>query len=186
MSIQPAQLAIPTLYDRVAARFLAEGTNVPMAFGWNAASTQLRSDARIVWIPGDQSGNLGRIGAPKYPGQDQLRTLFELVTVEIVTADTTALDDERAQYRSARLLHDAFIRAVHLSAVGTYQITSDGWMSGDRNRRYGAGIRLVLEVQAPITDDALERESLLLDAALLAAYELDHEETISVTRGEPV
>ncbi len=183
MTVPPAQLAVPKLYDDVVARFAAEGIDVPQFFGWNASAQQSLADARIVWIPGDPGGNLGRVGPAKYPSQDQLRTLFELVTIQILASDVTNITDERRQYTAARLLHDALIRAVHLAAVGTYQITLDTWMAGDTARRFGAGIQLVIEVQAPITDQPAG-ESILMDAAMIEAATLDHTETTLVERDQ--
>lgn len=147
--------ALPHLFDAVAARFAAEGTLVPMAFGWRAPAEQIHGTRRIVWIPGDAGGGLGALGAAKWPGQNprSLATLSELCTVEITAFDDITPEDERAQYQAARELFDAWLRAVYLEAHGTYQIVSATWVGGDRARRAGATIRVVFAVQAPIFDE---------------------------------
>lgn len=176
--------AVPALYDRVAARFAAEATNVPMYYGWKEAATQVRDSARLVWVPGDPSGNLGRIGPPKYPSRDQLLTLFEYVTIHGTAAEASDLTDSRAQYQRSRELLDALLRAVHLEAVGTYTVLQNLWygMHADVTRRWGASWKVVLEVQSPIVNDPVSYESVLMDAAEIEAHELDHSETVLVER----
>lgn len=187
--------AVPRLYEAVAARFTTDDVQIPMYFGWKEVSQQVREPTRIVWVPGDFGGSLGKIGPPKYPGKGQLLTLYELVTIHITAADATvttnpdgssshALADSMRQYQRAREVHDLFLRAVHLAAVGTYSVIADQWkgMHEDEMRRWGASIQLVLEVQAPITDEPSAYESLQLDAAELDAIELDHVEIIRVDR----
>jgi hypothetical protein len=176
-------LAVPRLFDAVAAQFAAAGVLVPMYFGWNASSEQLRDAARITWIPGDEQGSLGKIGPPKYPSMDQLRTLYELVTLEITSADITDLTDERRQYQIVRELHDITIAAVHAAATGTYQIISDKWVPGPgkkQARRFGQTLRIVLEIQSPISAGTMDWEARAVTDAVLEAYELDHHETITV------
>lgn len=173
--------ALPHLFDAVAARFTDEGTNVPMAFGWLAPNEQMRTTSRIVWSPGDASGNLGALGAGKYPGGNprQLATLEELCTVEITAADTPSTD-ERKQYQAVRELYDAWLRAVYLAAHGTYRIVSGAWVGGDRARRMGATLRVVIAVQAPVFDEALETEAVEIEAATIDVEQLDVTETVHV------
>lgn len=181
-------LAITTLYDAVAQRFVDDGLTVPMAFGWRSSAqvgvTPLR---RIVWIPGDENGNLGAILPPKYPGFNPLlgarplATLEELVTIEITSYDTTASENERAQYQATRELFDQLIRAVYLAAHGTYRYVSQKWITVRKERRFGAAIRVVLAVQAVIPDAANAIESVSADAvAALNLAELDVTESIVV------
>jgi hypothetical protein len=150
--------AIPRLFDAVVERFALDGTAAMQSMGWRAPAEQVRSGRRIVWIPGDDGGNLGVIAAPKFLGTNprQIATLLELCTVEIYAYDATASANERAQYQAARELYDAWVRAVELAAHGTYQIVSSKWVGGDRTLRAGASIRVVLALQAPIVDAPVE------------------------------
>ncbi|HYG68650.1 MAG TPA: hypothetical protein VD838_13360 [Anaeromyxobacteraceae bacterium] len=176
--------ALPHLFDRVAARFAAEGLDVPMAFGWRAASEQIQGTTRIVWTPGDAGGGLGAIGAARFPGQDPRRPLAQLLeacTVDMFAADPLLGADERAQYQAARTLFDAWFRAVYLEAHGTFKITSATWAGGDRGRRMGASIRVVFTVQAPIFDELTDADAIPLDAAALDVAESDHTEPLTVT-----
>jgi hypothetical protein len=175
-------LALPNLFDRVVARFAAEGTNVPMTFGWLAPFEQLRTNQRITWVPGDESGSLGTIGAPKYPGgqERQLSTLYELCTLHIVAFDPAARSDERAQYQMTRELFDALSRAIYLEAHGTYKLSAAKWVQGDRVLRAGASIRVLLELQAPNTDTALTTETVAIVGASIDDASLDVTETVEV------
>jgi hypothetical protein len=175
--------ALPRLFDAVAARFAAEGLDVPMAFGWRAASEQIQGTTRIVWTPGDAGGGLGAIGPARFPGQSTraLAQLLEACTVDIFAADPLLGADERAQYQAARTLFDAWLRAVYLEAHGTFKIASATWAGGDRGRRMGASIRVVFTVQAPILDELTDAEDIPLDAAALDVAESDHTEPQTVT-----
>lgn len=157
-------LALEHLYDGVVAQMAADAaaqeppaTPVPQPLGWRAPA---RNDhgPRIVWVPGDDaSGALGEVAGAKYPGRDprSLATLHELVTVYLEGVDTSAPEDERAQYKVARLLFDAWFRAAHLVAHGTFAIRSVGWVTGKKERRRGATIRVLLSVEAMVPDAPL-------------------------------
>lgn len=175
--------ALPHLFDRVAARFAADGLDVPMVFGWRAGSEQVQGLTRIVWTPGDAGGGLGAIGPAHFPGQSRraLAQLAEACTVDLFAADPLLGADERAQYQAARVLFDALIRAIYLEAHGTFKIVSATWAGGDRGRRMGASIRVVLTVQAPILDELTDADEIPLDAAALDVAESDHTEPLTVT-----
>lgn len=176
--------AITKLHDDVVAQFAADGTNVPNYFGWRE-SAQHRAGPRIVWIPGDANGSLGALGPARFPGRDPrpLATLFELVTVEISAHNPLAAENERAQYQVVRELFDAWYRAVHLAAHGTFQIVSSNWIAEKKERRHGAALRVVLAVQAMIPDEPAEFAPVDTSAVIDVA-ELDHEETITASPGD--
>lgn len=171
-------LALPYLFDEVSARFTREGTAAYMTFGWLETARQIDTGNRIVWTPGDRGGNVGAVAAAKYPGRNPraLATLEELFTCEITASDPAAPDDERAQYVAARLLYDAWLRAVYLAAVGTFRVVSAEWVGGDRARRHGATIRAVCTVQAVVPDLPIALAPVDAGAAL-AVQELDVTET---------
>jgi hypothetical protein len=176
--------ALPRLFDAVTARFAAEGLPVPMSFGWRTSSEQIQTTRRITWTPGDTNGGLGAVGAARFPGQDPRRPLAQLLeacTVEIFAADEVLGAEERAQYQAARVLFDAWLRAVYLEAHGTFKIVSATWAGGDRGRRMGATIRVVFTIQAPIFDEVTDAEDLALDAATLDVFESDRTEPLTVT-----
>ena len=105
---------------------------------------------------------------------------FALCTVEITAFDDSAPTNERAQYQAVRELFDTWKRAVYLAARGTYQILSTSWVGGDRARRAGATIRVVLSVQAPITDRQVETTAAVPESAAINVAELDASETLTV------
>lgn len=179
--------ALPYLYDRVAERFARDGLDVQMTFGWLKSAEQLTSVKRIVWIPGD-GDNVGSVGPAKYPGGDPraLATLNELCTVEITSADDSDPTDERKQYTATRELYDEWLRAVYLAGRGWYSIVSQRWAGGDRARRLGGTIRVVISVHAPIFDHASGADETIDPArARIDVAELEQTEILQVDKETP-
>jgi hypothetical protein len=188
-------LAITTLFDKVQQRFADElaandgHPRVDMTFGWRApGQVGVVSGTRVVWIPGDESGTLGALLAPKYPGGNPyagkprpIANLDELVTLEITGSDATNPENERAQYEATRLLYDRVVRAVYLAAHGTFRFVSSKWITTRKERRFGAAIRLVLAVQAVIPDELIDITTAPTPAsAAVNVTELDQSETDQV------
>lgn len=150
-------LALERLYFAVRDRFVDEGTAAALVLGWRTPPQHKTSAARIAWVPGDPSGKAGRVGSAKQPGRNPrpLATLFELFTCEISAFDPLAPEDELAQYKAARLLYDAWYRAVYLAAHGTFTVESTEWLETKNERRHGAALRVVCSVQAMIPDAPL-------------------------------
>lgn len=178
-------LAIPALFDAVAARFALDGTNVPLYFGWREHQRQQQGDSRIVCYPGDSNGDMGETLPPRSPGFGNPRPLLnlaELCTWEITgTAPTpTASDDERAQYQATREIYDAWARAVYLAAHGTYEQLSAEWLVERKERRRGATLRVVLAVQAVVPDAPVPIAPIDTSAGLTVDL-LNVTESISIT-----
>lgn len=162
--------ALVRLYDAVVARFALEGsgpespTEVAQSFGWREDPKQKTTAGRIVWRPGDRSFGLGTLVPAKQPGRIDARplaTLGELFTCTISANDPTSPEDETAQYTATRALFDAWYRAVYLAARGTFAIISAEWVTGNpggsiNQRRHGAAIRVVVQLDAAILDAPLE------------------------------
>jgi hypothetical protein len=187
-------LALPRLHDAVVARFALDAavadppvTAPEQPFGWRPVAQQPHGH-RIVWVPGDDSnGDLGELGPAKYPGglPRTLGTLGELFTVYLEAHDITAPENERSQYIASRLLFDAWVRAVHLAASGTFSIVSANWVDSKKERRFGATIRVVAMIEAAIADSAAAIASLTDARALLDVALLDHEEQIEAGDAPP-
>jgi hypothetical protein len=185
-------LALEKLFNDVSARFVTETTAAKNLFGWREPAKQLPTgvtgstpNARICWVPGDdESGGVGDLGPARGPGGNprSLGTLGEVFTVYLIASDPTQPENEFAQYKAARLLFDAWWRAVYLSAHGTLQLTKPKlrWANEKLERRHGAAIRVLLSVDAMIPDiaypDAAVDDDLEADAAVT---ELDVTETAS-------
>lgn len=149
-------LALERLFDSVQASFAADSINAVNVFGWREPSKHPAGvlSTRIAWVPGDPSDSVGSTGPARNPGQipRSLGTLGELFTVYISGQDPSAPEDERKQYHICRLLRDAWFRAVYAAAYGTFAVRSETWVNNQRERRHGAALRLVCEIQAPIID----------------------------------
>jgi len=166
----PEVLALPLLYDAVQARFVAESSVVSLAFGWDAPATQHRG-ARIVMVPGDESGQLGSVGPARHPGQlvRPLASIDENFHVIVSAADLTDPESDRAQYTAARLLLDAWIRAAVLYAGPRLRHVGGSWLVDRTTRSYGASILTTWTIDALVPDEAFPGSALagLLDADYL-------------------
>lgn len=149
-------LAVERLFGAVSASLADDyAGSVPNVFGWREPARHVSSGLnRIAWYPGDPSGNAGTMAPPRNPGRNPrpLGTLLELFTVVINGVDRAALDDEQAQYKATRLIYDAWFRAVYLAAHGTFTIVSERWLVDKLERRYGAALEIVCQIQAPVLD----------------------------------
>ncbi len=178
-------LALELLYDAVVARFALEGPVCAQPFGWRFVA-QHHEGARIVWVPGNPAGAVGRIGPARNPGGEprSLGTLAEQFYVVISAQDATAPENERLQYRATRLLRDYWFRALYLAARGTFTIETEEWLVDKKERRFGTALRVVGTIQAMIPD-AGPGEPETEDApagtgAELDVTELDNTETLIV------
>jgi hypothetical protein len=153
-------LALEKLFDDVVTRFAAEG-NVTLAmantFGWKEPWTQLVPTQRIQWTPGDEQGNTGDVGAAKWPGDNprSIGTMFELFTVRITASDVALAADiqnDRKQWKAARLLFDEWYRAIYLASFGTFSIKRSRWLTERREGRYGVTIIVVATIEAKLPD----------------------------------
>lgn len=154
------ELALEVLYDKVVARFAAEGpyynaAPVPQPFGWRFVAQQ-HVGPRIVWVPGDPRGAIGDMGPARNPGglPRSLGTLFEQFHVIISSQDPEQPENERLQYRTTRLLHDYWYRAVYHAAHGTFEIDTYEWNVDKLERRFGTAMVIVCTLQAKIPDVA--------------------------------
>jgi len=152
-------LALEKLFNDVVARFADEGTEVPNVFGWREPAHRGGQQNRIVWVPGDPSGAAGALTAAKNPGRNPrpIANLAELFTVYVEGRDSSAPEDELAQYKTARLLFDAWWRAVYLKPLDgearqLVVVKSAAWMVDRATRRHGATLRVVCSVDAMIPD----------------------------------
>lgn len=177
------------LFDAVKARFAADGfTDVEFSFGWLAPAEQLRGARRIVCRPGDDGDTFGAFGPAKTPGGDprQLANVDELSTWEITAVDDTERTNERRQYQATRELFDEWYRAVYLAGRGWVGIVSAKWAGGDRARRLGATLRVVLALKSPIFDHPAGAEATVDPAhARIDVTELEHTEILEVSRESP-
>ena len=151
-------LALVDLITNVTAQFVADGLVIEQAFGWREPARQTRGLPAIVWTPGDPSGDLGKMGAPRFPGRvpnRPLATLRELFTCQIGAHDATDPENELKQYDATHKLFDAWWRAIYLSAHGTVEMMSARWIVAKNERRRGATIRAVCAIQAMIPDSAI-------------------------------
>lgn len=159
------KLAVENLYDSVRASFIENAINAENVFGWRTPAQYSSELPRCAWVPGDdKSGTLGELGGARNPGQDPrpLAQLGELFTVYLTAADPRDPENELAQYHATRFLYEAWYVALYRAAHGTFRVRSQGWVTSKRERSYGATLRVVCEVQAPIVD-ALPDEPLVGD-----------------------
>lgn len=151
-------LGAGSIVDASVLRWTQTGSDVvPHRFGWRER-TKHEGVRRIVWEPGDD-GDLGEIAPVRQPGRitpgRPLWTLHELCTVYLEAVDQSSAataENERAQYIAARMLFDAWARALYLIGKGTVSILGAEWLDRENVRRFGATLRVVFAVDAMIPD----------------------------------
>lgn len=146
--------ALTNLYDKVVTSFEADGIDCAFSFGWRQPETHKTTRRQIIFIPGDESGSLGDLVAPRSPGNNPraLHNLDELFTVRVEAVDIKDAENERAQYQATRELFDLFIRAMYHAAHGTYDVQSLDWDTSKKVRRHGAAIIMIASIKAIIPD----------------------------------
>jgi hypothetical protein len=159
-------LALEYLFAAVTARFALDGLPVPNLFGWRVPAQHMTTNTRIAWVPGDPTQSAGNILPPRNPGQvpRALAMLDEFFTVYITGQDPSDPENEQKQYHIARIVHDQWYRAVYLAAHGTFQVRNVQWLTDKLERRWGATLRVVSSIQAPVLD-AVNGDSGIIDAA---------------------
>ncbi len=155
--------ALSTLVEDVRAQFTADELTANIAFGWREPAKAINQGVgganRVLFVPG-VDGKVGQYAPPRNPGRNPrpLRTLLEQATVLCWAVDTSAPNDELAQYEAARTLHDQVVRAIYLSpnvGHGSFDISDPQWVASSTEKRFGAEIKFTLTVQAAITDELL-------------------------------
>jgi hypothetical protein len=141
------------LYEVVSASFIAEAVPATNQFGWRVPAQHAIGN-RIAWVPGDPSGVVGNITGPRNPGgyPRSLMTLNETFTIWVNGYDPSAPEVEAAQYAITRYLYDAFLRAVYKAAHGAFYIRAQKWDTRRVERRHGAVLQAVCELQATVPD----------------------------------
>lgn len=184
-------LALPWLYETVSASLAADLTPVANAFGWRIPGQHPYSN-RIAWVPGDPNGAIGTMGPPRNPGGDprSLGTLNELFHVVISGQDPTDPENELLQYSIVRYLRDAWYRAVYHAVHGAFGIKYEQWNTDRLERRFGAALVVVCELQTTIPDEPYpDNGQSVVDPPLeadLTVSELDVDETIHVSGDDPL
>jgi hypothetical protein len=146
-------LALEWLYESVRARFNDEGpAGVAQPFGWREVAKH-HVGPRIVWVPGDPLGDVGRHGPPRSAGGGarSLATLYEQFHVVISNNDESAPENERLQYRATRLLYDYWLRAVILT-TSVVAVEAAEWLTAKLERRFGTSMRITCTIQSAIPD----------------------------------
>lgn len=146
-------LAVVNLYERVSSFLISDGVPAVSMFGWRIPAQHPYGN-RYAWIPGDQSGALGAMGPPRNPGGSprSLGTLNETFTVLINGYDPTDPENELAQYKVCRYLYDALFRGIYRFAYGAFAVRYEQWVTPRAERRHGAALRVVCELQATVPD----------------------------------
>jgi hypothetical protein len=179
-------LALDHLYTAVKARFATEAPTVDFRFGWREPSKQQSAIARVVFVPGDPSGNAGKVGPAKFPGRNPrpLATFNELFHIVVSASDLTAPESEIAQYRVVRALRDAVHCAMYRAAHGTFTIDSETWNLDLQNeRRFGATLVMQCTIQAMVADQAFEGVP-VGTSARVEVTELDVTETQDISAAD--
>jgi hypothetical protein len=151
-------LVLPALFQGVIDFFASEAYACESYFGWRGPTLVATTARRLSWVPGDPTGNAGKLLPPVLSeGARPLATLEELFTVYVYAAKVDELGNELAQYTAARLLYDQWFRAIYYAArtVGTggrLAPIAHTLETAKKERPHGACLRVLCSVQARISD----------------------------------
>lgn len=176
-------MAIEYLFDCVEADFKTECVDAPMFFGWREPDKHKRSPWRVVWVPGDEAGNVGVIGPARQPGNNPrtLGTLHEIATVRVEAYDPQFPETERKQYNATRRLFDLWYAAAYRCAHGKFEVLSARWDTKQKERRYGAAIVVTVSVEATLPDITHDVAPLDTEGDITTALEDVSEQTLAPT-----
>lgn len=144
---------------------------------------------KISYVPGDDE-DAGEIVQAKQPGRNPrpLHTFNERVTVIVdaaaidvtpVPTPTSPAEDQLAQWREARLLMNAFVRAVYLAATCTYTFDRVELLHPERKfRTHGYAYKLVMTLEEMIPDKALTTAPVNVHASYLTRLTDNENQTI--------
>jgi len=178
----PICLALPKLYDDVDAFLKSENCNVSMSFGWREPARHRVTDARLVWVPGDVTGDAGELLPARSPGRNPrpIATLREAFHVRVEGKLVNRNENERAQYQVTRELFDLWWKAVYRSAFGTVTLQSLEWDISKTERRHGAALIATATVESMIPD-SVQSEAPADAGADITVEKLDVTELIQVS-----
>lgn len=189
------ELALLLLYDDVAARFAAEAPTIQCSFGWREPTKQINQGAggaaRVVFEPGVER-KAGKYTGARRPGRNPrpLRTMLESCTVRCWAFDASAPNDERAQYRAARLLHDATVRAIELSMrskalanLNPEPFTDPKWVGDGVERQFGAELQFTLQLESIVPDTPYDERDQV--QAGIGTFLNDEQDSTDLITGDP-
>lgn len=153
MTAMGGKLAWVALFESVSAEFIRMGVPAVNMFGWRIPA-QHPIGNRVAWVPGDPSGIVGAMLPPRNPGGEprSLGTLGEAFTILINGQDPNEPENELLQYAIVRNIRDAWYVAAYRRAYGAFAVRSELWVTDRLERRHGAALKLVVELQAAIWD----------------------------------
>ena len=161
-----AELAFEILYDGVKAKLAEDGNTCAVVFGQREVAKRINGGPgqanRVVFAPGDEKGAIGEYGEatkarlPSFQNRSTPRTLFtlgELFRVYCWAFDSSDPENELAQYRAARFLHDQVVRALYHAGHGTFILTKPTIVPIGVERKFGCEIVINLTIIAKLPDD---------------------------------
>jgi len=159
-------LASHLLFDALKAQFAVDDLTTAFAWGRKEEAKQINQGPgganRIVFAPGNETGDFGAVLAPDKPGRNPrpLATVDELGTFWL-WAVSPDVNTERAQDRAARILYDQWLRAVYLvthtdgdAGLGPVRIVSQHWNLDKIERSFGREIIVVVAIAAMVPDES--------------------------------
>lgn len=148
--------ALDSMFEGVVSYFEANNIKIPNHFGWREVNRHKTTESRIVWVPGDEGGQIGSIGAPRNTGQNprHLAQVGELFTVYLSSFAKDNPEDEKSQYRESRRLFHLWYQAAHATAYGTFEVLDHAYDQSQKERSHGVMVVATVQIQAPIADNA--------------------------------
>jgi hypothetical protein len=150
---------LTNLFDTVKADLDAQNFGCEVRFGRREVRKQINQGLgmanRVIFEPGDPSGNAGEYAPAREPGRAPTRPLFtfnESVTIWVWAFDGRSKDDERKQYEAVRQLHDIVIAAIYRASRGTFSISAPAWIVEKNERVLGCEMAFSIMIASMVPE----------------------------------
>ncbi len=153
--------ALDQLVIDMRAYFSARSRTEVIAWGRRALTKQTNQQAgtaragRVVVVPGDDTGKLGKLLPAKDPGHNPrcIYTFAEMGEVHVWGHDPAAPDDELAHYRIAWALFERVLRAIRSSQCGRIELSDPKITVTPVERVFGCELVFLVTVAARVLDE---------------------------------
>jgi hypothetical protein len=149
-------MSLVQLVQHTKTKLTALGVTAEVAFGEREVAKQINQGPgranRVVFAPGDDSGNLGSYEGPVKPGRNP-RSLWDwmlLFRVYVWAYDSSKPEDELVQWAAVVELHDVVMEAIHPFVAAFYKPKDAKNLAKPMERRFGKEIVLLVELRQPV------------------------------------
>lgn len=153
--------ALHAMYLDVVGYFASRGEGEVIRWGRRELTFQVnqhstRRAGRVVFVPGDDAGKMGALGATRAPGRlpRAIHSFDELASVHVWGCDLSSARDEATQYAAAWDLFELAVCAIRASSAGRYELSDPECVPAPVEAVFGFAITFNVTVHGSIVEPA--------------------------------